>query len=167
MKLTATIQIRGINPSVSISAANAARLKTRWRKPMPVLIQVNGQPKPAWPINMMPRGDGGFYLYLHATVRNASKTKVGDRVKIEIKFNPAYRNGPQHLMPPAFKTALRRTPRARQSWTALPPSRQKEILRYLASLKSPEAKSRNITRALEVLSGKSTRFMARSWKDGR
>jgi hypothetical protein len=49
----------------------------------------------------------------------------------------------------------------------LPPSRQKEILRYLAKLKSPQAQFRNKERALHVLAGGEARFMARSWNTGR
>ena len=134
---------------------------------MPVLVRLNGKPRSPWPINMMPRGDGGFYLYLQGQLRKASATKVGDRVTVEVAFNPHYRNGPLHPMPAPFRTALSRTPQAKKAWSALIPSRQKEILRYLASLKSPEAKARNIEKALRALSGKPERFMARSWKDGR
>ena len=134
---------------------------------MPVLVRINGKPRSAWRINMMPRGDGGFYLYLHGQMRKASRTKVGDRVTVEIAFDDEYQGGPLHSMPPSFKAALQHKPRAKATWEALAPSRQKEILRYLAGLKSDEAKARNIERALRVLSGEPGRFMARSWKDGR
>ena len=56
---------------------------------------------------------------------------------------------------------------SKQKLGALIPSRKKEILRYLAALKSPEARERNIVRALKVLSGKSERFMPRSWSGGK
>ena len=52
---------------------------------------------------------------------------------------------------------------ARAHWDALPPSRRKELLRYLASLKSQDARLRNIERALRVLGGAKERFMARDW----
>jgi uncharacterized protein YdeI (YjbR/CyaY-like superfamily) len=69
-------------------------------------------------------------------------------------------------MPTWFKRALAVNPLAKKNWEMLTPSRQKEILRYLARLKSPEARARNLARALGVLSGDASRFMARSWKDG-
>jgi len=53
-----------------------------------------------------------------------------------------------------------------KNWEALIPSRKKEILRYFAPLKSPEARERNLERALYVLSGKKGRFMARAWNQG-
>lgn len=133
---------------------------------MPVLVQINGQPNPPWRINMMPVGDGSFYLYLHGEVRKASQTKVGDRVSVDVRFDDEYKNGPQHPMPPWFRVALDKNPTAKQNWEALIPSRQKEILRYFSWLKSQAAIERNLARALKVLSGKSERFMARSWKDG-
>ena len=134
---------------------------------MPVRVRVNGEPRTGWPVNMMPRGDGGFYLYLHGQVRKASGAKVGDRVTVEIAWDAGYRAGPVHSMPPSFEAGLLSSLRAKKAWDCLVPSRQKEILRYLAGLKSAEAVSRNVEQALRVLSGEPGRFMARAWKDGR
>ncbi|MEA3165929.1 MAG: hypothetical protein QOJ26_798 [Thermoplasmata archaeon] len=166
LRFTATMLIRDANPYVPVSAAQAARLKPGWRRPMPVLVRVDGKPEEAWRINLMPAGDGNFYLYLHGTVRKASGTGVGDRVRIELAFDDSYRNGPMHPMPTWFKAALAKEAKAARAWKALTPSRQKEILRYLASLKSAEAKQRNLAKAMRVLGGKPERFMARSWKGG-
>jgi hypothetical protein len=38
---------------------------------------------------------------------------------------------------------------------------------HFAALKSPEAKARNLRRAMSVLSGAEARFMARTWKSGK
>ncbi len=127
---------------------------------------INGEPENAWPINMMPVGDGSFYLYLRGDVRKASRTTVGDRVCVEIVFDASYRNGPQHPMPQWFKQALIENPHTMKNWKALAPSRRKEILRYFASLKSPDARARNLSKALHVLSGAMGRFMARTWEKG-
>lgn len=167
MKFNAKIGIYNGNPYVLVSRLRAARLHKGWRKPMPVTVQINGQPNPAWRINMMPIGDGSFYLYLHGDVRRASNTKVGDMVEVNVEFDPAYKNGPMHSMPDWFKAALTKNLVAKQNWHALTPSRQKEILRYFSWLKSDEAKARNLEKALHVLSGNEGRFMARSWKDGK
>ena len=167
LRFTAVIKIHGVNPYVLVSPARASKLKLDWRKPMPVLVRINGKPVRPWSINMMPVGDGGFRLYLHGTVRNASGTGVGDRVRIEITFDSTYKNGPQHPMPPWFRAALRANPEAKRNWEMLVPSRKKEILRYFASLKSPEARERNLRRALQVLGGARARFMARSWNRGK
>ena len=160
------MKIHGVNPYVFVSAERASALKRGWRKPMPVLVQINGKPEESWAINMMPVGDGSFRLYLNGVVRKASKTGVGARVKVEVRFDANYRSGPEP-MPAWFRTALAKNPTAKHNWSALIPSRQKEILRYLAALKSAEARERNLSRALKVLSGEPERFMARSWSGGK
>ncbi len=166
LRFRASILLRGVNPYVHVSAERAARLKPGWRKPLPILVRLNGAPARPWRINMMPAGDGSFYLYLHQAVRDASRTAVGDSVAVELAFDPGYRGGPAAL-PPRFRAALARNSAARRAWTALPPSRKKEIIRYLSRLKSAQAFERNLSRALRVLSGETGRFLARAWKDGK
>ena len=168
MRFLGEMKIFEGNPYVLVSAARVRRIKSGWRKPVPVLVRVNGKPesKP-WRIHMMPIGDGSFRLYLHGIVRKASGTKVGDRVRLDVVFDAAYRGGPMHPMPAWFRVPLSRNRRAKRAWDALIPSRKKEILRYLSWLKSEEARERNVARALRVLSGRKGRYMARSWSGGR
>src|SRR5581483_3525268 len=108
-----------------------------------------------------------FRLYLHGRVRKASGTAVGDRVQVEVQFDSGYKNGPEHSMPAWFRNALRENAVANKNWKKLIPSRKKAVLRYFASLKSPEARERNLQKALRVLGGDSERFMARSWNNGK
>lgn len=167
LQFSAVIKIRGINPYVHVSAAHANQLQKGWRKPLPVSVRINGQPNKPWRINMMPAGDGSFYLYLHDTVRKASKTAVGDRVIVQLSFDRAYRSGPAHPLPRWFSAALSANPAAKKAWSCLTPSRKKEILRYFAALKSPGARERNLKRAMAALSGSEVRFMARTWNEGK
>jgi len=167
LRFVSVIEIRDGNPYLAVSKARAASLKPGWRKPMPVLIRIDGKPDEPWRINMMPAGDGSFYLYLHGDVRKASRTKVGDRVRAEVRFDAAYESGPMHPMPAWFRSALARNRTARANFDALIPSRKKEMLRYFSWLKSKEAQQRNLERALHVLSGKGGRYLARTWKDGK
>src|SRR6267154_1818774 len=74
---TATIKIRNSNPYIPVDASRAAAIKEGWRRPLPVRLRINGRPSKAWRVNMMPVGDGSFYLYLHGTIREASGTAVG------------------------------------------------------------------------------------------
>jgi hypothetical protein len=83
----AVIEIRGVNPFILVSAPRANGIKPGWRKPLPVLVRINGKPAKAGRINMMPVGNGSFYLYLHGDIRKASRTEVGDRVRVEINFD--------------------------------------------------------------------------------
>jgi hypothetical protein len=162
----AVIKIRNDNPYILVSAVRASGIRPRWRKPIPVLVRLNGKQDRLWRTNMMPVGNGAFYLYLHGDIRKASQTHVGDRVRIEINFDASYRNGPQHSMPIWFRQGLMASPRAKMNWQALTPSRKKEVLRYFSHLKSPAAQGRNLARALHVLSGTAGRFMGRKWADG-
>ncbi|HYN00547.1 MAG TPA: YdeI/OmpD-associated family protein [Aestuariivirgaceae bacterium] len=166
LRFTSLIKIRDGNPYIAVSAALAKAVRPGWRKPLPVRVRINGKPAQPWHINMMPAGNGSFYLYLHGDVRKASGTKVGDRVQAEVGFDANYKNGPMHPVPSWFNTALRKTPKAMNNWEALTPSRKKEILRYFARLKSQEACARNLKKALHVLSGKKGRFMGRAWIHG-
>ena len=129
-------------------------------------MRINGKPAVPWRINMMPVGNGSFYLYLHGDIRKASGAAVGDRVRVEIAFDARYRNGPRHPMPRWFKQALAGNPQAMKNWIALIPSRKKEILRYFSQLNSRDARARNVSTALCVLSGETGRFMGRAWKNG-
>ena len=163
---SAVINIRGINPFILVRASHANAIKPGWRKPLPVLVRINGKPAKACRSNMMPVGNGNFYLYLNGDIREASGTSVGARVRVEIDFDASYRNGPQHPMPRWFKVALARSPQAKKNWMALIPSRKKEILRYFSRLNSPDARARNLAKALHVLSGGAGSFMARALKNG-
>jgi hypothetical protein len=162
----AVIQIRGINPFVEVSSSVASTLKPGWRKPLPVLVRINGKPSDPWRVNMMPMGNGNFYLYLHDTVKKASRTTVGDSVNVEVHFDVNYRNGPQHPIPKWFKQALDSNAEAKKNWNALIPSRKKEVIRYLSQLVTADAQARNLAKALHVLSGEEGRFMARDWENG-
>lgn len=165
LRFRSVIEMNGINPYVLVSAKRAACIRKGWRRPMPVLVRVNGKPEKPWRINLMPIGDGSFYLYLHGDVRTASRTKVGDSVSVELEFDNAYKNGPMHAMPFWFKAALSENRAARQAWEKLIPSRKKELLRCFARLKSAEAQERNTERALHVLAGGKARFMGRLWNE--
>jgi len=163
MEFEAEIERRGINPFVLVSAERAHAIMPGWKKPMPVLVRVNGKPERAWRVNMMPAGDGSFFLYLDGIVRKQAGVDVGSAVTVSVAFDADYRGGPQHDMLPAFSAGLEQNPKARARWEALTPSLQKEVLRYLARLKSDAARIRNVELALSVLGGAKGRFMARDW----
>jgi hypothetical protein len=139
---------------IPVSSARAEALTPGWHKPLPVLVRINDKSQVPWRINLMPAGNGEFYLYLHESVRKASGTSVGDRVSVELLFDANYRSGPQHRMPQWFKQGLDANPQALKNWAALIPSRKKEILRYFSQLKSLDARTRNLSKALRVSVGR-------------
>jgi hypothetical protein len=150
-----------------VRAEQANTLKADWRRPMPVLVRLNGGPRTRWRTNMMPTGHGAYLLYLHGAMREVSGTSVGDVVSVELSFDHDYRGGPAQDAPQWLLSALELEPVALSNWMALSPSRQKEVVRYLSTLRSPEAKERNLTRVMWVLGGGTGRYMGREWIDGR
>ena len=147
----AKLQVLDGNPYVLISRARAEAIRPGWRRPMPVRVRVNGHPvAEAWRINMMPTGTGGFLLYLHGTVRRAAGVAPGDRLSVEIAFDAKYRRGPGRI-PADLARGLRRHARAARTWAALPPSRRKEIARYIRHLKTPAARARKVADVLASL----------------
>lgn len=167
LTFSAEVQIVGVNPYVLVNDERVQALKPRWRRPMPVLVKLNGTPDTPWRTNMMPVGGGEFYLYLHGGMRKAAHVKVDDMVNVTLRFDDTYRNGPLHDSPEWFQEALEASSLALENWTNLTPSRQKEVLRYFAALKSDQAKKRNLIQALRVLEGENDRFMGRDWLNGR
>ena len=164
--LTAAIELTGANPYVRVSSGQAAAIATGWRRPLPVVLRINRAPK-LWRTNAMPVGEGAFNLYLHGEMRKASRTAVGDTVELEVWFDDRYVNGPQHPLPAWFQAGIEADDAARANWERLTPSRQKELLRYFARLKSAEAIDRNSTRVLHVLAGNKGHYMGRDWAEGK
>jgi hypothetical protein len=134
---------------------------------MPVCFWLNAKSDKVWRVNLMPVRDWRFRLYLNMNVRRASNLRVGDLLDIQVRFDEEYRGGPLHSMPAWFSKDLFSNPLAKKGWDQLAPSRQKEILRYFAQLKSHEAKQRNVKNALHVLVGGKGRFMGRFWNDDK
>ena len=161
----ARIQLRGVNPFVVVARTRVQRIRPNWKRPIPVRFRINRLPAQPARVNLVPVGDGTFYLYLNELVRRATRTAVGDRVEISAEFDDDYRGGPAHPEPQQFAAGLRRDPAARRAWHELPPSGRKEILRYLSMLKSEGSRERNIERALRVLGGAKGRFLGKPWND--
>ena len=83
-------------------------------------------------------------------MRRAANVDVGDQVTVKVQFDHAPRPVP---MPPEFELALSKNKQAKEAFEKLSPSRQKEILRYLNSLKQPKTLERNIEMVMGLLQG--------------
>ncbi|SRR5712691_5507259 len=89
LRFTSVIKIRdGINPYIFVTPAQAKSIKPGWRRPLPVLVRINGKPAVPWRINMMPVGDGSFYLYLHGDESRRSRSG-GGRLRCQVQERPA------------------------------------------------------------------------------
>jgi hypothetical protein len=113
--------------------------------PIPVHGTING----AEFIQTLVKYRGAWRLYANGEMLKASGLKVGDEATIGIEFDPRPRNVP---VPNLFDKALRENARARKAFDELAPSRRKEVLRYLGSLKTEESLKRNIEKLIQQFS---------------
>jgi hypothetical protein len=143
------IQLLGINPYVAVPARVRKRIFAaagRERGPIPVRGLIDATPFR----QTFVKYQGEWRLYLNTPVRRAAGKDVGDRVTVELEFDP---RPPKEPLPPALKRALQLDARARTAFAALPPSRRKEICRYLNALKTEPSRERNLLEVLEHLTG--------------
>ena len=83
-------------------------------------------------------------------MRKVAGKDVGDTIEIQIDFDAKPRTTAIH---PKLKKAFKENPNAKRTFEKLSPSRQKEILRYINSLKSEESVDKNVQRAIAHLTG--------------
>ena len=104
---------------------------------------------------------GAWRLYLNTPMRHSAGIDVGDLARVKIEFDPEPRIVP---MRPMLSRALADNREAKTAFKKLPPSRQKEILRYLGLLKTEESVARIVEKVMRQFIGKRTKglnFMAR------
>ena len=134
----------GINPCVDVPEEIAAAL-TRDRG----FIHVVGRMGPAeFAKSLVPVAGGPFRLYVDGAMMKASKARVGDRAAF------ALRQGSRRERPGGMPDFVREALNARglmERFEAQTESRQRDVLRYLAALKSPEARARNLEKLVKQL----------------
>jgi hypothetical protein len=146
---SATIRLLGVNPYVAVPARERKRIFTaagREQGPVPVRGRVDATPFR----QTLVKYQGQWRLYLNTPLRRAAGKDVGDRVSVEVEFDPAPIQEP---VPPALKRALQEHADARAAFGALSASRRKEICRYLNGLKTEPSRERNLRKVLDYLSG--------------
>ena len=152
----ATIRIIGVNPYVIPPGRVLQpifRAAGKDRGPLPVSVILDGH---AFTQSLV-KYAGSWRLYLNTPMRKACGKDVGDRVQVILEFDRRDRTISLH---PQLERALRDHDHARKVFEALPPSRRKEINRYLHALKSPASIKMNVDRAIRFLTG-SQRFIGR------
>jgi methyl coenzyme M reductase gamma subunit len=125
----------------------------RDKGPIPVKVKLNGYSFK----QTLVKYAGKWRLYLNTPMRKATRLEVGDSAKVSVEFDPGERKLTIH---PKLETALSKNKSAKEIFDSLPPSRRKEIIRYIGLLKSDEAVDKNVQRALWFLNGKH-RFIGR------
>ena len=152
LKFSADIYKIGINPVVDppqrvldIIFRQAGRSKG----PVPVRGKLNGTEF----TQTLVKFRGAWRLYINGPMLRGAGLTVGDNATIEIEFDPQTR---EVEMPPAFEEALTKHPDAKIEFDKLSPSRRREVLNYLNSLKTDASIERNIERFLRRLLGQET-----------
>lgn len=153
----ANIELIGINPFVFV--------------PMDILHQIfiaAGKDKGFIPVHglinnkaytqTLVRYQGEWRLYINTIMLKNSPKRIGEKITLSIAYDPKPRT---IAMPIKFKDALTKNLEAKKVFDALSPTRQNEIVRYLARLKNEEILHKNIDRAINFLLGKE-RFVGRA-----
>ena len=152
----ATIDIIGINPFVFLPAAVLTSIQKQANKtksPIRVKGTIGGHDF----TQTLVKYSGDWRLYINGPMLKAANKKVGDTIVVKIEFNTSEK---KVLMNPKLEAALDQNEKAKQVFNSLSPSRQNEIVRYIANLKSEAAIEKNVRRAVQFLLGKD-RFIGR------
>ena len=157
MRFSATLEIIGVNPFVFVPPEILAEIFRQAKKERGA-IPVRGQVNSVSYRQTLVRYQGHWRLYINTSMLKHSPKRIGERIDVVIEHDPEERTV---VFPDAFRFALAQNDAARATFEQLSPSRQREILRYLANLKSPEALERNVRRAIGFLLG-NERFGGRS-----
>jgi len=144
------------NPFVSVPPRvldDLFRQAGRMKGPIPVLGSINGR---AYQQTLV-KYSGAWRLYVNMQMLEDSPRRVGEVVEVEVAFDPSDRTIESH---PKLLAALAENEEASAVFESLAPSRQKEIVRYIANLKSEASVDRNVRRAINFLLGDG-RFVGR------
>lgn len=125
----------------------------RDKGPIQVKGKLNGHP---FQQNLV-KYAGKWRLYLNTPMRKAASIDVGDTGEVFLEFDAEERVLTIH---PKLEAALSKNKSAKKIFDGLPPSRRKEIIRYIGFLKSEQSVDLNVKRAILFLLGKH-RFIGR------
>jgi len=148
-KFKAGIGLLGINPFVYVPdeiLQEIFRQSGKGRGPIPVCGSVNRKSYK----QTLVKYKGYWRFYINTTMLKDSPRRIGEVISVTMRYDPEDRTIPPH---PDLIKALKANKEAKKAFDRLPPSRQKEIVRYISALKTQESVSRNIERAIGFLMG--------------
>ncbi len=121
--------------------------------PIPVRGKINGRKFQ----QTLLKYSGDWRLYINMKMLDDSPRRIGESIMVEIGVDPSDRSIEPH---PKLTMALSNNAEARAVFEKLSPSRQKEIVRYIAHLKTEKSVDSNVARAINFLLG-NERFVGR------
>lgn len=146
----AKIDIIGINPFVFLPEKVLNSIFKQAQKEKGP-IQVKGKIDGHVFIQTLVKYKDEWRLYINGPMLKAANKNVGDTATIKIEFDPEERKIVFH---PKLKTAIDKNKKAKAVFESLAPSLQKEIIRYIANLKTEESIDKNVKLAIQFLLGK-------------
>ena len=149
-KFKTELKIIGINPFVSVPDEILQKIFIEFGKDkgqIPVKGTVNNKEFK----QTLVKYSGEWRLYINTVMLAKSPQRIGETLEISIAFDPEDRSIAPH---PKLVIALNENDEAKKVFANLPPSKQKEIMRYIASLKKEESIDKNVKRAINFLIGK-------------
>lgn len=155
-KFRVEIEIIGVNPFVFVPEKILQAIFKKAGKDkgtIPIKGTLNGSPYK----QTLVKYSGAWRLYINTTMLKNSPKRIGEEVKLSVEYDAE----PRIVLPPSkFIKALNQNKEAQTTFDKLSASRQLEIVRYLANLKTKETLEKNITRAINFLLG-NERFVGR------
>lgn len=145
----ATIEIIGINPYVQVPETILTEIFIQAGKNkghIPITGTVNSLPYQ----QTLLRYSGVWRLYINTLMLKNSPKRIGEVIEVTIEFDPSDKTIKPH---PKLIEALENNLEAKTKFEGLSPSMQKEMVRYISSLKTEESRDRNIERAINFLLG--------------
>ena len=145
----ARLDIIGINPFIFIPQPILLALfkdAGRDKGHIPVCGLINGKEY----IQTLLRYKGEWRLYINTIMLPNSPKKIGEFIEVSIEFDPRDRTLQPH---PDLIKALKQNKEADAVFQELPPSKKKEIIRYISNLKTTESRAKNIKLAIGFLLG--------------
>jgi hypothetical protein len=157
----ASIEIIGINPYVKVPEAILTEIFNQAGKNkghIPIKGTINNSSYR----QTLVKYDGFWRLYINTTMLKDSPKRIGEVISISIQFDSSDRTIQAH---PKLTEALASNLEAKTIFDGLSPSMQKEIVRYIANLKTEESIQRNIEKAIDFLLGKGSFIGRKGIKD--
>jgi hypothetical protein len=138
----------GINPVVDVPGKISSQMK-----PVKGYIPVKGMINGHWfHQTLCPIKDSPYRLYVNGPMMKGANVELGSKAKFEIEYDD--RPPKDAITMPVMLEKRLKKEKLTGIFNSLTPSKQKEVFKYLSSLKSKESKERNIEKVVTSLKNK-------------
>ena len=135
----------GINPVVEVPLRISSTMKAT-KGYIPVRGIINGF---AFHQTLCPVKDAAYRLYVNGAMMKGGEVKVGDSASFKIEFDDRPPKD-EIRMPEILEKRLKKE-KLLKVFNEMTPSKQKEVFKYVLSLKSEESRERNLEKVVKQL----------------